>query len=96
MGRANCLLSFHYILIIGYDTDRIENTAYNKSSIVACVFVTAGTCSLSRCLVQPSGHTNPAFRRRVTLLPSCGCSSRVAYRRTAISSSPRRSASHVY
>jgi hypothetical protein len=33
-----------------YDMDRIENTAYNRSSIVACEFVAAGTCLLSRCL----------------------------------------------
>jgi hypothetical protein len=35
------LLSLHSIW---YDTDRIENIASNSSSIVACVFVAAGTC----------------------------------------------------
>jgi hypothetical protein len=33
-----------------YDTDRIENGVSNKSSIVACVFVTAVTFLPSRCL----------------------------------------------
>lgn len=35
------LLFFHYILNIGYDTDRIENTACNNFSIVESVFVAA-------------------------------------------------------
>jgi hypothetical protein len=41
---------FHYIFSIRYRTDRIENTATNSSSIVACVFVAAGMCLLSSCL----------------------------------------------
>jgi hypothetical protein len=32
------------IMSSGENTDRIENTAPNISSIVACVFVAAGTC----------------------------------------------------
>jgi hypothetical protein len=44
------LLSFHYILNFRYDTDRTENTAFNSSHIVACIFVTAGTCLPSRYL----------------------------------------------
>jgi hypothetical protein len=48
LGRNNRLLSVHYIFSIWYDTDRIENTASNSSSVVACVFVVAGTCLPSR------------------------------------------------
>jgi hypothetical protein len=33
-----------------YDTDRIENDVSNNSSIAACVFITALTFLLSRCL----------------------------------------------
>jgi hypothetical protein len=40
-------LSFHCILSIWYDTDHIP-MASNTYSIVACVFVAAGTCLLSR------------------------------------------------
>jgi hypothetical protein len=35
---------------LGYDTDRTENYASNNYSIVACVFVAAGTCLPSHCL----------------------------------------------
>jgi hypothetical protein len=35
------LLPFHYILSIGYDTDRIENTTSNNSSIFESRFVAA-------------------------------------------------------
>jgi hypothetical protein len=50
LGRTNNLLSFHNILGIWYDTDRIENTVSGSSSIDACVFVAARTCLPSRCL----------------------------------------------
>jgi hypothetical protein len=43
LGRTNHLFSFRYILSISYDTDGIENTASNTYSIVACVFVAAGS-----------------------------------------------------
>jgi hypothetical protein len=41
----------------------------NNSSIVACIFVAAGTCLPSRCLAMNvySGSTIPAFRRHVTI-----------------------------
>jgi hypothetical protein len=49
--------------------DPTENTVSNNSSIVACVFVVAGTCLPSRCLVMEvsSGSVTPASRRHVTL-----------------------------
>jgi hypothetical protein len=37
LGRTNRPLSFHCILSVWYDTDHIENTASNSSSIVAYV-----------------------------------------------------------
>jgi hypothetical protein len=40
-----------------YDTDRIENDVSNNYSIVACVFVTAVTFLLSRCLATIGGYT---------------------------------------
>jgi hypothetical protein len=43
---------------IWYDTDRIEDTASNSSSIVACVFVATGTCLPSRCLTTLGGYTD--------------------------------------
>jgi hypothetical protein len=43
LGGTNRLLSW-------YDTDRIENEASNNSSIIARVFVAAGTGLPSRCL----------------------------------------------
>lgn len=42
LGITNCLLSFDYILNIWYDTDCMEKTMSNHSSIVICVFVTKG------------------------------------------------------
>jgi hypothetical protein len=41
----------------------------DSSSIIACVFVAAGMCLPSRCLVMDvcSGSTIPAFRRHVTV-----------------------------
>jgi hypothetical protein len=54
------LFSFHYTLSIWYNTDFVENTAFNSSSIVACVFVTSGTCLQSRCLAMLIGtHKQP-------------------------------------
>jgi hypothetical protein len=55
----------------------IENTAFNSSSIVACVLIAAGTCLPSRCLVTAvsSGSTIPPFSRYITLLRQQGCSS---------------------
>jgi hypothetical protein len=41
--------------IPGYDTDRNENDVSNNFSIVACVFVTAGTFLPSRCLATIGG-----------------------------------------
>jgi hypothetical protein len=40
-----------------YYTDRIENDASNNF-IVACIFVTAGTCLPSRCLATIGGDTD--------------------------------------
>jgi hypothetical protein len=48
MGSTNSLLSFHYILSTGHETDRIANTA-SINSILECVFVAAGTCLPIRC-----------------------------------------------
>jgi hypothetical protein len=49
-------------------TDWIGNILSNNISIVAYVFVGAGTCLPSRCLaVDVSGSTIPAFRRHVTI-----------------------------
>jgi hypothetical protein len=53
--RNNRLPSFHYILSISCDTDRIESIASNSS--VACAFVAAGTCLPSRCLAILGGET---------------------------------------
>ncbi|PNF30963.1 hypothetical protein B7P43_G02052 [Cryptotermes secundus] len=39
LGRTNSLLFIHHILSIWYDTDHIENTVSNSSSLVLCVFV---------------------------------------------------------
>jgi hypothetical protein len=66
LGGIDHLLSFHYILSVWYDTNRIEKTASNSSSIVACVFVAAGTCLPSLCLptAVSSVSTIPAFRLR--------------------------------
>jgi hypothetical protein len=41
-----------------YDTNRIENDAFNNSSIVACVFVAAVTSLPSRCLATRGGCTH--------------------------------------
>jgi hypothetical protein len=38
-----------------YDTDLIENDVSNNSSIAACVFVTAGTFLLNRCIATIEG-----------------------------------------
>jgi hypothetical protein len=48
----------------------MENTASNSSFIFACVFVAAGICFLSRCLVLvvSFGSTALAFKLHVTLL----------------------------
>jgi hypothetical protein len=56
--------TFILLHTIRYGTDRIENTACNRST-VACVFVAAGTCLLSRCLATAffSGSNMLAFRR---------------------------------
>jgi hypothetical protein len=57
-----------YILIIWYDTDRIENTTSNTSCtsvcVCVCVFVVAGKCLPRRCLATfvSSGSTIAAFR----------------------------------
>jgi hypothetical protein len=51
--------------------DPTENTVFIvTASIVACIFVAAGTCLTSCCLTINvySGSTIPAFRRRVTIL----------------------------
>jgi hypothetical protein len=37
------------VLLITLRTDRVENTVSNSTSIVACVFVSAGICLPSRC-----------------------------------------------
>jgi hypothetical protein len=47
--RTNCLLSFHYVLIIWYDTDRVENIKSNSHSIAVCVFIVMGTSLLTHC-----------------------------------------------
>jgi hypothetical protein len=61
LERTNGLLSFHSILSISYDRDRIENTVY----------------LLSRCLATAvySGSNVPSLRRRAKSLPPYGCSS---------------------
>jgi hypothetical protein len=59
--RSNRLLSFHYILSIWYDKDRIENTTSNSSYIVACVFVATETC-LPRLEYQWPRFLVPLFR----------------------------------
>jgi hypothetical protein len=41
LETINRLLSSYYIFSISYDRNRIENTAYNSSFIVACAFVAA-------------------------------------------------------
>jgi hypothetical protein len=51
LGITNRPLSFYIILSTLYDTDRIENTAFNNCSIVACVFVAAGTCLPSLAMI---------------------------------------------
>jgi hypothetical protein len=60
LGKTNCLLSFHCILCILFDTERTENTTFN-SYIVVCLFVAVGTVFLCRCLVTAvsSGSTIP-------------------------------------
>jgi hypothetical protein len=49
--------------------DRIENDAYNKYSIVACVFVAEGPCVPSRFIAMDvsSGSAVPIHRRRITV-----------------------------
>jgi hypothetical protein len=49
--------------------DPTENTVYNYSSIVACIYVVAGTCVPNRCLAidVSSGSTIPNFRHHVTI-----------------------------
>jgi hypothetical protein len=59
LGRINRILSFHYTLSIWHDTDPIENTESN-SSIIGCVFVAAGRCLVSRCLVTLGEDTQTA------------------------------------
>jgi hypothetical protein len=49
-GKNNHLLSFHSMFRISHDTDRTENIASNISSIVACVFLAAGTFLTNRYL----------------------------------------------
>jgi hypothetical protein len=77
--------------------DTVENAASN-SSTVACAFIAAEMFLPRRCpaLTVSYGSTVLVFRRHVTFLPPYSCSSRVAYRRTAISSSPREGAYDVY
>jgi hypothetical protein len=43
-------------VVIGH-TDRVENYASNNSSIVACVFVAAGTLLVSHCLAMIGRYT---------------------------------------
>jgi hypothetical protein len=62
LGRTNRIFSPHYKLSIWHDRDRIESTASSISSIVAYLFVAAGTYLLSRCLVTLWGHTQTARR----------------------------------
>lgn len=50
LTRNYCLLYFHYVLSISYDTDRRENIVPGSSSIMECVFVVAGMYLLCRCL----------------------------------------------
>jgi hypothetical protein len=61
------LFSFYIV-----DTDRVENTAFNSSSIVACVFVAVGKCLWSHCLATTisSGSTLLPFKRKVTISSS--------------------------
>jgi hypothetical protein len=53
--------------LYSFGVDPTENTVSNNFSIVACVFVAAGTCLPSRCLAMDVsyGSTIPAFRRHV-------------------------------
>jgi hypothetical protein len=60
-------LHFHYVINICYNTDSIENTASNSSSIVARLFA-AGTFLPSRCLPTAvcSGSVVPVCWGRYT------------------------------
>jgi hypothetical protein len=50
LAEGNRLFSFHYLVLICYDTNRIEKAEVNISYIFACIFVAAGMCLLTRCL----------------------------------------------
>jgi hypothetical protein len=52
------------LYIILYDTDRTENTEFNSSPILPCVFVVAGTYLMSRRLAMYVSYdsTNLTFR----------------------------------
>jgi hypothetical protein len=62
LGTANRVLSSHYILSIWCDADRREITAFNSSSIFACVSAAAGTCLPSCCLATIGRETQTTRR----------------------------------
>jgi hypothetical protein len=59
----------HWLSFYNLGKDRIENTASNSSSVVACVSVAAEACSAWRCLAMTvaSGSTIPPFSCHVTI-----------------------------
>jgi hypothetical protein len=66
LGRIYRLLSFHYILSVWYDMDRVENTAYS-TPVVVCVIFAAGTCLSSCCLVTLRGGDRHTARDLINL-----------------------------
>jgi hypothetical protein len=58
---TNRLLSIHFILRIWYDTDHIQNIASNNSSIIACVFIAAGTSLPSRLHATAASYQSQSY-----------------------------------